>query len=100
MVSPVDAQPAYDFERVRAEILRVPPSPLPEFEPPRLTPFKVSLQQATVGVLTTCGAYFPDQERLGETEDTTYRLLPRERDTGRGPDRTPDADPGLRRSRP
>ena len=71
---------SYDFERVRAEILRVPPSPLPSFEPPRLTPFTVPLEQATIGIVTTCGAYFPDQERLGETEDTSYRLLPRERD--------------------
>ena len=71
----------YDFERVRAEILRVPPSPLPEFEPPTLSPLTVPLEKATIGVLTTCGAYFPDQERLGETEDTGYRLLPRERDT-------------------
>ena len=49
-------EPVYDFERVRAEILRVPPSPLPEFEPPRLTPFTVPLEQATIGLLTTCGA--------------------------------------------
>lgn len=71
---------AYDFERVRREILRVPPSPLPEFEPPRLTPLAVTLERATLGVVTTCGAYFADQERLGETEDTSYRLLPRERE--------------------
>jgi D-proline reductase (dithiol) PrdB len=80
MVSHVETGPAYDFERVRADILRVPPSPLPEFEAPRLTPFTVPLEEATIGVLTTCGAYFPDQERLGETEDVSYRLLPRERD--------------------
>ncbi len=72
--------PAYDFERVRAEILRVPPSPLPAFDAPSLTPFTVPLEQATIGVLTTSGAYFPDQQRLGETEDTSYRLLPRERE--------------------
>ncbi len=75
------SEPAYDFERVRAEILRVPPSPLPDFDPPALTPFVVPLEQATIGVLTTSGAYFADQERLGETEDTSYRLLPRERET-------------------
>jgi D-proline reductase (dithiol) PrdB len=77
----MNAEPSYDFERVRAEILRVPPSPLPEFGPPRLTPFTTPLEQATIGVLTTCGGYFADQERLGETEDTSYRLLPRARDT-------------------
>ena len=70
---------AYDFERVRAEILRVPPSPLPEFEPPELTPFTVPLENATIGIVTTCGAYFPEQERLAETEDTSFRLLPRDR---------------------
>ena len=70
---------AYDFERVRTEILLVPPSPLPAFEPPRLTPLTVPLEKATVGIVTTCGAYFPDQERLGETEDITFRLLQRDR---------------------
>ncbi len=75
------SDPVYDFERVRAEILQVPPSPLPAFDPPRLTPLGTSLQAATIGVLTTCGAYFPEQERLGETEDIGYRLLPRERST-------------------
>ncbi len=66
---------------MRREILRVPPSPLPAFAPPELTPLTKSLGEATIGVVTTCGAYFPDQERLGETEDTTFRLLPRERGT-------------------
>lgn len=69
----------YDFERVRTEILHVPPTPLPRFDAPTLTPFTVPLERATIGVVTTCGAYFPDQERLGETEDTSYRLLSRER---------------------
>jgi D-proline reductase (dithiol) PrdB len=77
----VAPEPAYDFERVRAEILGVPPTPLPEFNPPRLTPLSVPLEQATVGIVTMCGAYFPDQERLGETEDTSYRVLPRDRPT-------------------
>ncbi|MBA3841500.1 MAG: hypothetical protein H0X39_02590 [Actinobacteria bacterium] len=75
------SDPAFDFERVRAEILHVPPSPLPDFPPMRLTRFDTPLPQATIGILTTCGAYFADQKRLGETEDTSYRLLPRERPT-------------------
>ncbi len=76
------AEQAYDFERVRTEILHLPPTPLPRFDPPGLVPLTVPLEQATIGIVTTCGAYFPDQERLGETEDTSYRLLPRGRPTG------------------
>jgi D-proline reductase (dithiol) PrdB len=75
----VSVEQVYDFERVRAEILHVPPTPLPHFDPPPLSPFQIPLEQVTVGVVTTCGAYFPDQQRLGETEDTSYRLLPRAR---------------------
>jgi hypothetical protein len=97
-----EVRTAFDFERVRAEILRVPPSPLPQFDPPRLTPFTVPLERAIIGVVTTCGAYYPDQERLGETEDTSFRLLPRERDLSelliahRTPLRVfPEADPNV-----
>ena len=49
------------------------------FPPPELTTLRKPLAEATIGIVTTCGAYFPDQERLGETEDTSFRLLPRER---------------------
>jgi len=73
------SEPAFDFERVRRDILHVPPSPLPVFPPPELTTLRKPLAKATIGIVTTCGAYFSDQERLGETEDTSFRLLPRER---------------------
>ena len=98
----VTVEQVYDFERVRAEILHVPPTPLPRFDPPSLTSFTTPLEEATIGIVTTCGAYFPDQDRLGEAEDTSYRLLSRERPSQdlliahRTPIRVfPEADPNV-----
>jgi D-proline reductase (dithiol) PrdB len=77
--SPVDGQ-VFDFDRVYAEVLRISPMNVPVFEPPRLTPLTTTLDQATVGLLVTSGAYYPDQVRMQTTNDLSYRLLPRDRD--------------------
>jgi hypothetical protein len=37
------------------------------------------LHEATVALLVTSGAYYPDQPRMRQHNDLTYRLLPRER---------------------
>jgi D-proline reductase (dithiol) PrdB len=71
--------PVFDFLTVLTNVLGLSPEPLPDFDAPRLTPFKVPLCEATVGLLVTCGAYFPDQQRLRQNSDLSYRLLPRER---------------------
>ena len=50
------------------------------FDDPVLTPLTVPLHEATVGLLVTSGAYYPDQPRMRHHNDLSYRLLPRERD--------------------
>jgi D-proline reductase (dithiol) PrdB len=71
--------PYYDFDRVSTN-LGLPKGEPPVFDPPTLTPINFELAGATVGLLVTSGAYYPDQPRMGETNDTSYRLLPRDRD--------------------
>jgi len=70
----------FDFDRVSSGALHMPPMNVPMFEPPRLTPFDTGLEKATVGLLVTSGAYYPDQARMRNTNDLSYRLLPRDRD--------------------
>jgi D-proline reductase (dithiol) PrdB len=74
------AGPAFDFDATVAPVLGIPPLEVPVFDPPQLTPLSVDLADATVGLLVTCGAYYPDQQRLREHGDLSYRLLPRDRD--------------------
>src|SRR5882757_10056894 len=70
----------FDFDRVYSEVLHIPPMELQVFEPPPLSPFTATLDEATVGLLVTSGAYYPDQPRMRTTNDLSYRLLPRDRD--------------------
>jgi D-proline reductase (dithiol) PrdB len=72
--------PVFDPDKLITEVLGLEPEPLPDFDAPELTPLKVPLREATVGLLVSCGAYFPDQPRLKQHSDLSYRLLPRERD--------------------
>ena len=72
--------PVFDFDRVYSEVLHIPPMNVPVFEPPQLTPLTRTLDKATVGLLVTSGAYYPDQARMRTTNDLSYRLLPRDRD--------------------
>jgi D-proline reductase (dithiol) PrdB len=69
----------YDFDRVITDVLGLPAPVRPIFEPPVVVLEPPLLSQSTVGLLVTSGAYFPDQQRLRETEDLSYRLLPRDR---------------------
>ncbi|WP_194891488.1 glycine/sarcosine/betaine reductase selenoprotein B family protein [Catenulispora pinisilvae] len=71
--------PVFDPDSLLRNVLGIEPEPLPDFDPPALTPMGVPLREATVGLLVSCGAYFPDQPRLGQHSDLSYRLLPRER---------------------
>ncbi|MEU6602960.1 glycine/sarcosine/betaine reductase selenoprotein B family protein [Streptomyces flaveolus] len=76
-----DFGPAFDFDtEVAGPVLGIPPLDVPVFDAPELTPLTVPLAKATVGLLVTSGAYYPDQKRLGEHSDLSYRLLPRKRD--------------------
>ncbi|WP_326836930.1 hypothetical protein VSH64_18860 [Amycolatopsis rhabdoformis] len=73
-------EPAFDFDATVAPILGISGLDVPQYDAPRTTPLRTALADATVGLLVTCGAYYPDQKRLGERGDLSYRLLPRERD--------------------
>lgn len=73
------SEPFFDFDKTVAPILGITGLEVPRFDAPELTPLRTELADATVGLLVTCGAYYPDQERLGERGDLSYRLLPRER---------------------
>jgi D-proline reductase (dithiol) PrdB len=71
----------FDFESsVAAPVLGIERFDIPTFDDPILTPLTVSLHEATVGLLVTSGAYYPDQPRMRHHNDLSYRLLPRERD--------------------
>lgn len=72
--------PVFDPDKLNTEVLGLEPQQLPDFDAPELTPLRVPLREATVGLLVSCGAYFPDQPRLRQHRDLSYRLLPRERD--------------------
>jgi D-proline reductase (dithiol) PrdB len=72
--------PVFDPDRFHTDVLGIEPEPLPDFDSPELTPLTVPLREATVGLLVSCGAYYPDQPRLKQNSDLSYRLLPRERD--------------------
>ena len=78
---PVDPGfPVFDPDELLRSVLGIEPEPLPDFDAVELTPLTVPLRAATVGLLVSCGAYFPDQPRLRQHSDLSYRLLPRERD--------------------
>lgn len=48
------------------------------FEPPVLTPLRKPIAQSRIGMFVSCGAQLPEDPPLGETEDISFRLLPRE----------------------
>ncbi len=70
----------YDFDHVVVDILKMPTPKRPTFGPPQLADAPADLSSATIGLLVTSGAYYPDQPRMRETGDLSFRLLPRTRD--------------------
>lgn len=80
MTKTLATEPAFDFDAaVGGPVLGIPPLEVPVLDDPELTALSVPLHEATVGLLVTCGAYYPDQARLGERNDLSHRLLPRDR---------------------
>jgi D-proline reductase (dithiol) PrdB len=68
----------YSFSRLFEELAGRPFKNTPIFEPPKLTPLRKPIAQTTVGIFTSCGAQLPEDPRLGETEDISFRLIPRD----------------------
>ena len=71
----------FDWEsKVAAPVLGIEQFDIPVLGDPLLTPLTVPLAEATVALLVTSGAYYPDQPRMRHHNDLSYRLLPRDRD--------------------
>lgn len=51
---------------------------MPEFGPPTLVPLRKPVSESTIGMFVSCGAQLPEDPPLLETEDITFRLLPRD----------------------
>ncbi len=71
----------YSFSRFLAELGRS--IPMPEFDPPTLVPLRKPIAESTIGMFVSCGAQLPEDPPLLETEDITFRLLPRDVPTDR-----------------
>jgi D-proline reductase (dithiol) PrdB len=56
---------------------------MPEFDPPTLVPLRKPVAESTIGMFVSCGAQLPEDPLLLETEDITFRLLPRDTPTDR-----------------
>src|SRR5689334_16201815 len=50
----------------------------PWFDPPTLAPLRKPVAESTLGLFGSCGARLWDQPVLEETNDLSYRLIPRE----------------------
>jgi D-proline reductase (dithiol) PrdB len=66
----------YSFSRFLAESGRT--IPMPVFDPPVLVPLRKPIAESTIGLFVSCGAQLPSDPPLLETEDVTFRLLPRD----------------------
>lgn len=53
------------------------PAP-PNFAPVRLAPLRKPLRESTVGIFTSAGVQLADDAPLAETNDLSYRLIPRD----------------------
>lgn len=51
---------------------------VPVFDPPRLAPLRKPIAESKIGLFVSCGAQLPEDPALGETEDISFRLLPRD----------------------
>jgi D-proline reductase (dithiol) PrdB len=53
----------------------------PNFKPPRLTPLRKPMSESTIGIFTSAGVQLANDKPLAETNDLSYRLIPRESPT-------------------
>ncbi len=69
---------AYSFSRIFEEVTGRKFENRPVFDPPRLTPLRKPVAESTIGLFASCGAQLPEDPPLGETEDISFRLIPRD----------------------
>lgn len=68
----------YSYSRLFAELTGRSFENRPNFGPPRLTPLEKPVAESTVGLFASCGAQLPEDPPLDETEDISFRLIPRD----------------------
>lgn len=69
---------AYSYSRLFQEITGRPFENRPVFDPPKLTPLRKPVAESTIGLFASCGAQLVEDPPLGETEDISFRLIPRD----------------------
>jgi D-proline reductase (dithiol) PrdB len=68
----------YSYSRLFEEITGHPFENRPVFDSPRLTPLRRPISESTIGLFASCGAQLREDPSLGETEDISFRLIPRD----------------------
>jgi D-proline reductase (dithiol) PrdB len=68
----------YSFSRIFEEVTGRKFENRPVFDPPKLTPLRRPITESTIGLFASCGAQLPEDPILGETEDISFRLIPRD----------------------
>jgi D-proline reductase (dithiol) PrdB len=69
---------AYSFFKIFEEVTGRKFENRPVFDPPRLTPLRKAVAESTIGLFASCGAQLPEDPLMGETEDISFRLIPRD----------------------
>ena len=69
---------SYSYSRLFEEVTGRKFENRPVFDPPRLTPLRKPIAETTIGLFASCGAQLPEDPILGETEDISFRLIPRD----------------------
>jgi D-proline reductase (dithiol) PrdB len=68
----------YSYSRLFTELTGRTFPNQPVFDPPRLAPLRRPIAESTIGLFASCGAQLPEDPRLEETEDISFRLVPRD----------------------
>lgn len=68
----------YSYSRLFAELNGRPFENRPVFRAPPLTPLRKPISESTIGLFSSCGAQLPEDPLLRETEDISFRLVPRD----------------------
>lgn len=68
----------YSYSRLFAELTGREFENRPVFDPPVLAPLRKPIAESTIGLFGSCGAQLPEDPPLGETEDISFRLIPRD----------------------
>jgi len=69
---------AYSYSKLFEEVTGRKFENRPVFDPPKLTPLRKPIAESTIGLFASCGAQLAEDPMLGETEDISFRLIPRD----------------------